>query len=260
MPLTTRCARCGRLFPIYAQQLRPFGSRVSCPQCGHRFNGRSALTDEPMLDPGILQGRARLGLGGQRPPRNGSGTRVPPGRGQARRPAQPADPMPMMLPPAEPTRRRGPLARLLGALVFLVLALGLAAQLLWWNRVRLLQDPGLRRIAADLCGQLHCTLPVIRIDGALEVLGPSLTEAPAADGMTLSLRIRNTAEVPQPAPLLDLELLDNQGERVAARRFTPAEYGIGEGARLLAPDETIPVAITIAAIRTPTSGFKVRLP
>jgi len=95
---------------------------------------------------------------------------------------------------------------------------------------------------------------------ALLGLLATLTEAEAGDALTLSLEIRNTADLPQPAPLLDLELLDTQGERVATRRFTPAEYGVGETGRLLAPNESIRVAVAIAAIRTPTSGFKVRLP
>ena len=52
MPLTTRCRHCGRLFPVYATQLKAKRARVPCPQCGKRFDAVAGLIDEhvPALD------------------------------------------------------------------------------------------------------------------------------------------------------------------------------------------------------------------
>ena len=54
MPLTTRCRHCGRLFPVYATQLKANRARVPCPQCGKRFDAVAGLIDEhiPTTDDG----------------------------------------------------------------------------------------------------------------------------------------------------------------------------------------------------------------
>ncbi|MCG6861018.1 MAG: hypothetical protein LJE70_07045, partial [Chromatiaceae bacterium] len=46
MPLNTRCRHCGRLFPVYAQQIKERKGKVDCPQCGKRFDAIGGLLDE----------------------------------------------------------------------------------------------------------------------------------------------------------------------------------------------------------------------
>lgn len=259
MPLTTRCGRCGRLFPIHAQQLRAFGARVTCPQCGHRFNGRAALIDEPTLDRGTPDGPTRLGIRSQPRPAATPVSRPVPAA-QAPRPAPAPEPEPVTLPAPGPKPRAGLGARLAGGLVALILILALIGQLAWWNRAALVVNPQSRGVAAALCAQLGCDLPLVTIPDAFEVLDPQLGEDTERDAMTFALKIKNTADLPQPAPLLDLELLDPQGEPAAARRFSPEEYADWDGEALIAPGETISVSLALAGTRTGTSGFKVRLP
>jgi len=114
----------------------------------------------------------------------------------------------------------------------------------------------------------------VRLPGALAVLEPSLTPDEAQGALVLRLRIANGAAQPQPAPLIELEFFDQQGDLAAARRFAPGEYTAAPppagaaptpgaipvpiGAPL-APGESRAVALVMAAPRTPASGFKVRL-
>lgn len=244
MPLTTRCARCGRLFPVYAQELKARRGRVNCPQCGARFDGLAALLDESI--PGLEPSASRVWTAA--PPLAGIGAGIRAGTsadgGAGAR--------------GNPTRRAR-LARLGWAAGCLALLLALGAQWLWWQRDDLLRDPRGHRLVADLCAPLGCTPPVPRVDGALAVVGPSLSPHPAGGGaLALRLGIENRAPVPQPAPLLELTLLDREGELAANRRFAPREYAPGSPATL-APGETRAIGLDLAAPPVETSGFKVRL-
>jgi hypothetical protein len=237
MPLTTRCGRCGRLFPVFAQELRDRRGRVHCPQCGNRFDAIGALIDEPRVGSESSSARARLGA--------------------PRRKSTP-DQSPLAVPSPRAARHRGTLG---WGLASLLLALALVAQLGWWQRETLLAEPAARAWMQHACEALGCTLPdPPRIAGSLELMEPRLI--PSADdgagGLGLRLKVRNTAALPQPPPDLDLELFDPGGELFAARRFGPADYAWEDG-RLIAPGEEIGLALDLAAPGIEASGFKVRL-
>ena len=257
MPLTTRCGRCGRLFPVYAQELKGNRGRVPCPQCGTRVNAVAGLLDEPVLPGDAPALRSRSGADSQRrgqAPRAMRGSMVPitpPAMGSgAKR-------------PAAPRRAPGTLARVGWGLASLVLILALGVQLAWWQRGALLRNPMAVRTLGTLCDNLGCTLPLARLPGALAVLDPSLAPDPATGALMLRLRVENRAGLPQPAPLIELELLDQQGDPAAVRRFTPEEYAAaGSGPAAvgpLAPGEQRALALALAAPREDASGFKVRL-
>jgi len=74
----------------------------------------------------------------------------------------------------------------------------------------------------------------------------------------LRLKVRNEADLPQPAPILELELFDLQGDLAAVRRFSPAEYAPGEP-RLLAPRGSLEVGLSLVKPGPEPAGFKVRL-
>ncbi len=257
MPLTTRCNRCARLFPVYAQQLKARRGRVNCPQCGARFDGVAALLDEPMpgfeTQPGRIWTAARVGIGNGRGTGNRSALGLRLGIGSSAPAATQVEPS---------ARRRaaaGPLARLSWVAGSLLLVLALGAQWVWWQRGDLLRDPKGRRALETLCERLGCTLPVPRVPGSLEVLDPTLNPDPAGDGsLSLRLRIANRGRLPQSVPLLELELLDREGDLAATRRFAPEEYAAGAMGPL-DPGETRTLSLTIARPEMETSGFKVRL-
>jgi hypothetical protein len=154
------------------------------------------------------------------------------------------------------------------------LALTLVGQAAWWHRGDLLRRADSRGWLESACARLGCTLPAPRIAGALELLAPRLSAPAAGAGgsetsgegqsepqgkpLTLSLRIRNAATLPQPPPQIDLELFDLSGDLIAARRFAPTDYGRGAD-RLMGPGEVLAVELAFVPPGVETSGFKVRL-
>jgi hypothetical protein len=141
----------------------------------------------------------------------------------------------------------------------LLLLLTLGAQWIWWQRGDLLRDPKGRWALDMLCERMGCSPPALRVPDALAVLDPSLDPKPAGGGdLMLHLRIENRGQVPQPLPLLELELLDRNGELAANRRFLPEEYA-SDATHPLGPGETRSVGVAIAQPRIETAGFKVRL-
>lgn len=254
MPLTTRCGRCGRLFPVYAQELKARRGRVNCPQCGNRFDGLAALLDEPKGGYEASSGRARLGMGARRPTTTPLATARPASHSQTS-PAGPAAAAPQTHGAA--TRARGG-AGVWWGLAALVLTLALTAQAAWWKRADLLRDPQARDWLAIVCEGLGCKVPTPRIPGTLAVFEPTLTPEPDARALVLRLSVRNDAALDQPPPLIELELYDQQGDLAATRRFTPAQYAPG-GDPLIAPGETLDASLAIAMPESETSGFKVRL-
>jgi hypothetical protein len=140
----------------------------------------------------------------------------------------------------------------------LLLVVGLALQLLWWNRADLLRDPATRRVVEGLCQGLGCEIPPIRLAAALTLLDPSLSPGPEPEALTLCLKIHNQAELAQPLPILELELLGPQGDLDAVRRFDPTEYSPDEP-RQLAARQTLEVKLSLVKPGPPPEGFKVRL-
>ena len=272
MPLTTRCPVCGRQFPVYAQQLKGRRSRVDCPQCGERLDAVAGLVDESGF-PGDasaqrLHAAERLGVAGiargakprePRPPRSPPMVAAGPPTVARLRPV--STPAPPVHHPLRAWRGWGHAAVVLCAL--------LGLQLAWWWRADLLRNPLAVRTLSTLCGAL-CTVTPARLPGALIVQEPSLTPDATTGGLTLRLRVANRARLPQPAPLIELELYDRRGDFTAVRRFSPDEYaaglpgpaggGAGAGAVLpLAPGESRTVALALAPPREAAAGFKVRL-
>jgi len=238
MPLTTRCRRCGRLFPVYAQQLKAGRGKLACPQCGGRFNAVAGLLDEviPAEDMEAAPRRSRTrrrGLGSAAAPR-------------------------IMI--AAPRGRRG-LGTALWVLGSLVLAVALVAQIGWWERGQWLRDPQMYARLGGLCEALGCRLPLPRIPGTIEILAPSLALHPEdPEALRLILTLVNGAAVPQRLPLLQIELYDEARTLTAARRFSPALYLAEPPPRGgLAPGASVSLMLDLVKPPQTPAGFRVRL-
>ncbi|MCU0835363.1 MAG: DUF3426 domain-containing protein [Chromatiaceae bacterium] len=238
MPLTTRCRRCGRLFPVYAQQLKAGRGKLACPQCGGRFNAVGGLLDEVIPAEDVATSR-----------------RMPKAR---RRNLGPAPGRRIMIEAPSRRRARGGPLWLLGSLV---LAVVLIAQIGWWERGHWLRDPQIHARLDGLCAMLGCRLPLPRIPGTIEILSPSLALHPEdPQALRLVLTLVNGAAVPQRLPLLQLELYDDARILTAARRFNPDGYLAaatpGEG---LAPGASVNLMLDLAKPPETPAGFRVRL-
>ena len=88
-----------------------------------------------------------------------------------------------------------------------------------------------------VCAPLKCRIkPVQRIDSVL-IDSTSFAKLDSAS-FRLSFVLKNTANLPLEAPLLELTLSDNQDRAVLRRVLTPAQFGVEPGALLAARSET----------------------
>jgi predicted Zn finger-like uncharacterized protein len=235
MPLTTRCRHCGRLFPVYAAELKADRGRVPCPQCGKRFDAVAGLIEE----------------------------QVPPTDNLRRHPAHRAATVTLAgESPAHP-RHRGRAGQWFWALGVLLLLAGLAIQGAWWDRGELLRYPQVQAALAKLCPHLGCTVPLPRMPGTIEIVQPLLAADPARpEALRLRLILVNRAEAVQRAPILQLELHDDRGALLGVRRFAPEQYlapgspALTEG---LPPDQGARAGLDVALPEAQPTGFRVRL-
>lgn len=158
--------------------------------------------------------------------------------------ADPAEPV--YVPPRHRRIRR---SEWLWALGCLVLALGLAAQVAWANRVSLILDPATQNLALRACTRIACHLPPIRDTTQLELLSRDIRPDPkVAHALTITATFRNNAPFRQPWPVVAVRLTDLDNNPVAMRRFHPAEYLPDPRRRAagIAPGATAAVAFEVA--------------
>ncbi len=121
-----------------------------------------------------------------------------------------------------------------GALLAL-LALLLAGQLAWHGRAWLAGLPSIGPAVKDIAAVLGRPLQPDWDPRAYEVVQQGASEGDAPGFLTVRATLRNTAAVPQPAPLLRLVLVDAQGRTVARRDLLPAEYAPAAAAARTTP-------------------------
>lgn len=137
-------------------------------------------------------------------------------------PAPPGNAEPVYVPPRHRRIRR---SEWLWATGCLVLALGLAAQVAWANRVSLVQNPATQAWMLRTCARIACHLPPIRDAAQLELLSRDIRPDPgAAHALSITATFRNNAPFRQPWPVVVVRLTDLDNNAVAMRRFRPAEY------------------------------------
>ncbi|HLI19247.1 MAG TPA: DUF3426 domain-containing protein [Rhodanobacteraceae bacterium] len=131
----------------------------------------------------------------------------------------------------------------------LILALVLAAQLVWAKRGTLIRNPSTQAWAVRVCARLDCRLPLIRDVAKLELLSRDVRPDPRVAGaLMITATLRNDAVFRQPWPVVVVELTDLDNDVVAMRRFRPAEYMPDPVRRDagIAPDATAAVAFEVA--------------
>ncbi|TAN04660.1 MAG: DUF3426 domain-containing protein [Rhodanobacteraceae bacterium] len=148
-----------------------------------------------------------------------------------------------------PRRRRIRRNDWLWAAGCLILALALAAQVAWAQRVALVRDPSTQAWVLHACATLDCRLPPIRDVAKLELLSRDVRPDPdAAGALMITATVRNNAAFRQPWPVVVVQLTDLDNDVVAMRRFRPDEYMPDRARRAagIAPGTTAAVAFEVA--------------
>jgi predicted Zn finger-like uncharacterized protein len=123
------------------------------------------------------------------------------------------------------TRKRSVAKALAWATLIVALALLLGAQLTYVMRDDLARYPTVRPWLVRMCDLLGCAPPLHQELTRLRVLSSQINPEPGhPDVLSVRVTMVNTADYPQPYPLLQLRLSDIEGRVVGMRRFRPSEY------------------------------------
>ncbi len=111
-----------------------------------------------------------------------------------------------------------------GGLIAL-LGLILLGQVAYLKRDVLAQVPSLRPAVAQLCALTGCELPPLRDLAAIQIESRDVRSHPERpNALVVNATFVNTADFPQPFPVMRLRFTDIQGRVVAERQFQPHEY------------------------------------
>lgn len=107
----------------------------------------------------------------------------------------------------------------------LLLSLSLCAQLVWAERVPLTANASTRPWVQQACQWFGCSVPPVRDLAQLQLLSRDVHPHPSVSGaLLISAAVRNNASFTQPYPVLSITLSDLDENRIAMRRFRPADY------------------------------------
>ncbi len=261
-----QCPECLTIYELDAATLAQAHGTVGCGQCGATFNALPTLAEELPGEPfeSLLVHASSpappilmMAVVRDAPPQQALFEAAPAPAadadddGDAEAPAaDEADEPPLPFPPFVLRPRRRPASRHTWRWVAAcaVLALCLVAQLAWAERKPLTANPATRPWLAAACQLFGCRLPPVRDTARLQLLSRDVRPHPnVPDALLISATVRNNAPFTQPYPVITITLSDLDENRIAMRRFRPAEYIPDSGVRAagLAPGATAAVMFEV---------------
>ena len=145
--------------------------------------------------------------------------------------SEPAEPVPLsfMRQARKSSRWHRPLVRATLGLLSVVLALGLALQLLVQERDRIAaREPGLKPLIEEACRWLDCQVRPLREIDAVVIDSSAFTKV-RGDMYRLSVTLKNRESVELAMPAIELSLTDALDVPLARRVLQPAELGVPSG-------------------------------
>ena len=256
--LHSRCPQCQTVFRVTAAQIKVRDGMVRCGRCQHAFRA-----DQHVV-------RKHASSAGSRPTRDVVKAALAPGRKRVTPKKTPAaEPAPF--PPAENLRRPTPLIALprlrtrnvywaAGCTLLVLLFAGQG--LIFYGHSAARQTPMLRPVVAALCDPLPCRkLPPIDMR-RMDLVETRVAPHPRYDkALRVKATLVNRAESVQRYPMLEVSLIDSQGQLVARRVYPPYDYLnrpeiIQQG---LLPQVAVNVQLDITSPGVKASGYEVLL-
>ncbi len=258
----TRCPQCQTVFRITAAQLKARDGMVRCGRCQHVFGADRHLLPKPA--------KGTVKAASPAPRKRATSRKVAVVSSNVVAPVEGIAPP---LPPATPEQRVAPppLARLqpvrtrtvywvAGWMLLLLLLAGQSLIFYGYDFAR--QTPALRPIVETLCAPLPCRkLPPIDMRH-MDLVETRVAPHPRYDrALRIKATLVNRADAVQPYPLLEVSLIDSQGQLVARRAYQPREYlskpeAIQKG---LPPQVAVSVQLDITSPGVQASGYEVLL-
>jgi len=253
----TQCPECLTVYKLDAAALVPACGCVRCDHCGAVFNALGTLAAQLPPEPFTRLQEHALD---REPPTAGVAVFRPRALPDEPSPVAPAstDDEPGEAPgddaadfsgltftPRFARRPRRSWRTAMWVLICVALMLGLGAQLAWAKRDVLIADPTMGPLLAAGCAVVGCHLPLVAAPSQLRLLARDVEQHPSVrDGLLITASVRNDAAFAQPYPVVTIVLSDANGQRLAMRRFQPADYVGDAGAR----DRGLPGGATTAMV------------
>lgn len=131
---------------------------------------------------------------------------------------------------------------------FLLLLL-LGGEIAWAERNLWINDSSLRPAIVEACARLGCQVPLHKDDNLLTLASRDIRPHPSVPGaLIISATLQNAGDFAQPFPTVEITLSDLDEQRIAMRRFRPAEYVSDNKALVngLAPGAKAPLVFEVA--------------
>jgi predicted Zn finger-like uncharacterized protein len=217
----TQCPECLTIFTLDAATVAQAHGAVGCGHCGATFDTLATFTEQlppepfetlplhpPNPAPPVLMMAVYRSPAAQEP--------------LFERPPAPAATPAFARRHGRAVALRHPLRWALGCAA---LSLCLCAQLAWAERGDLAASAVTGPALRQACAWLHCALPPVSDPQRLQLLSRDIRPHPSVPGaLLISATLRNDAPFTQPFPVLSVTLSDLDENRIAMRRFRPAEY------------------------------------
>ncbi len=145
---------------------------------------------------------------------------------------------------------------LLGVVLLLLL---LIAQLLYFKRNWLAQQPLTASLTQQICHYVGCQIDIPSDLTQLKLLSRNVYSHPNTPNvLTISLSIQNDGQFEQPYPLIEISFLNKTNKVVALRRFKPEEYIKNYHQQLMPKGVPIELVLNIADPGTEAVRFQFR--
>jgi predicted Zn finger-like uncharacterized protein len=262
----TRCPQCQTVFRITTAQLKARDGMVRCGRCQHVFAADKHLMPRPAKNTEKgTRPTSRRRATSKKPaeskktapplPMTSTASTAPPFPAESSQPATAPPSMTWL----QPVRTRT-IYWVAGCMLLLLL---LTAQtLIFYGYDSARRMPALRPVVELLCGPLPCR-KLWPIDMRhMDLVETQVAPHPRFDkALRLKATLVNRAAAVQPYPLLEVSLIDSQGQLVARRIYRPREYlskpeAIQSG---LLPQVAVSIQLDITSPDTKTSGYEVLL-
>lgn len=161
--------------------------------------------------------------------------------------------MAQMLENAPPSARRSGGLWLAGSLL---LALVLAAELIYFNRLSLVQRDSWRPALETFCRYTGCSLPARQDLSAFHIIESQIqSHAQYKGALNISGTLQNHADFTQACPAIEVNMRDLDGKIVASRIFQPGNYLSSADSCQLEPQATASIELSIADPGSAVVGF-----
>lgn len=242
----SQCERCGTVFMVAPADLAAARGDVVCGQCGTLFNALLSLSEFP-LEPEQQQLQTHQGarlapmlqMPVGAPIRSAISVFDPDQNGEIESTHFPA-------PEFRVTAASRNWPWWVSAIALLVV---LIAQIGWGERTRWIDNSRWRAAMERVCLVAGCEMPLPSDPSRLALTAREVRPHPSvADALLITATVRNDADFAQPFPALRVRLSDLQEQRIASRRFDPADYlaDAGDDIRGLAAHASAVIVLEVA--------------